>query len=191
MTEEIKPGYTRVTEIFKQWDRYGAKGIDAAIVAKKGILGTSVHEAIDRYLNGVPPEIVKATLTDKAMPYFESFLQWNDTVKPLYIEKEQRLYDDDMMITGKFDAIVQFPYSEEKCLVDYKTSAAEDVKLWPLQAMFYYYLAEKNKRVVSRRFIFLQLDREGDFPKVYEYKFSEPLWRVCQAAWMCYRYLNS
>jgi hypothetical protein len=179
----IKPGYTRVSTILQQWDTYGH--IDQDVLQNKCRIGTNVHEAIAGHGSGIytPLDCVEEG-------YFASYLKWAEAVKPTYIQSEQRYYCDDMHITGQIDAIIKMPGDERPMLLDYKTSAAESPKMWPLQACYYYYLCVHNGLELSPRLLFLQLQRNGDVAKIYEYTYSQRLWQVCVAAWTTYRYLN-
>lgn len=181
--EEIKEGYTRVSSILQQWDTFGH--IDKEVLARKAALGTRVHEAIDDHHEGIytPLEYAEAG-------YFDSYCKWEEEVKPKIIHNEARYYCDKLMITGQVDAIIEMPGDKLPVLVDYKTSANESPKMWPLQACYYYYLAKENGVELSTRLIFLKLDRAGDFPKVCEYRYSKKLWEVCLSAWTTYRYFK-
>jgi hypothetical protein len=187
MSEFIKPGYTRVTEIFRQWDTYGKKGIDPSVRDRKGVIGSTVHTAIDHFLAGIPPTFNQ----DREERYFESFLRWFEVTKPNIVEKEERLYCDDLMITGKYDALVKFPNETELLLIDYKTSAQEDEKLWPLQGCFYHYLAKKEGKNISDRVLFIKLTDDGSAPRAFEYVVTKDLLEICKAAVKTYRYMMS
>ena len=50
--EIIRPGYTRVSEIVRDPEKY--KGVDPAIVAAKGEIGSKVHRTIYEYEQGLP-----------------------------------------------------------------------------------------------------------------------------------------
>ena len=182
--EQIKAGYTRVSSILQQWDTFGH--IDKTTLLSKAELGTRVHEAIDSHHKGL-----YMPLDDKANWYFESFVRWEKSIKPKIVRNEERYYCDKMMITGQIDALMEIPGESKPVLVDYKTSACESAKMWPLQACFYHYLVEKAGIDVSDRMLFVQLDRHGELPKVHEYMYTKQLWNICQAAWLTYTYLKS
>lgn len=180
----IKEGYTRVSAILSQWDRFGH--IDQEIVARKADIGTEVHDAIKADYEGI-----YRPLSEKAEPYFESFLSWQKESKVVFSDVEQRLYDDALKITGAMDAIAVFPGSSERVLIDFKTSANEDKKFWPLQAGFYSMLARANQIDISNRVVFVKLSRDGSLPKVCEYIIDDQILLVCMSALNTYRYINS
>jgi len=181
--EDIKPGYTRVSEILSQWDRFGH--IDKEVLQRKAQIGTNVHKAIEDHHNDMCPILEKAE-----EGYFESYKKWFESTNPQILNLEKRFYSDSMMITGQVDAIIRFPHSEDSILVDFKTSASESPKIWPLQAGFYRMLAEENNLVLSDRLIFLRLKRDGQAAHVHEYVYSKSLHRICISALVCYRHLN-
>jgi len=182
--DQIKQGYTRVSSILGQWDTFGH--IDKAVLQNKADLGTRVHEAIDNHHKGL-----FVPLDDKANWYFESYIRWDRLTNAKIVKNEERYYCDKLMITGQIDALIELPGESKPVLVDYKTSANESPKIWPLQACFYHYLVTQTGLDISDRLIFLKLDKNGELPKVYEYKYTKQLWSICHSAWLTYTYLNS
>ena len=182
--EDIKPGYTRISSILAQWDKFGH--IDKAVLENKAALGTRVHDAIKNVHSGI-----YTPLDDAANGYFESFLKWQKETKIEIVSSEERFYCDKLMITGQVDALAAIPGEEKFVLIDFKTSAQESPKMWPLQGGFYYYLASLSGKTLSTRILFVKLDKMGNLPSIYEYEFTKSLWNVCIAAWTCYRHLNS
>lgn len=182
--DEIKKGYTRISSILQQWDTFGH--IDKTMLMNKAELGTRVHEAIDSHHKGL-----FVPLDDKANWYFESYMRWEKSVKPKLVRNEERYYCDKLMITGQIDALIEIPGETKPVLVDYKTSANESAKMWPLQACFYHYLVTQSGLDISDRLIFMKLDKTGAMPKLFEYKYSKQLWHVCEAAWLTYTYLKT
>jgi len=180
--EDIKDGYTRVSAIISQWDKMS--NIDPMVLERKTALGTNVHKAISDHYNGIP-----SVLTDEeGGKYFSSFLIWNEANKPVPVRIEERLYDDDLMITGCLDAILKFPDSDEIILIDWKTSYNADKLNWPLQASFYLSLLAKNGIHGLTKARFIKLDKLGDMPKEFEFIQSEYLLQTCRAAYITYMY---
>lgn len=200
--DTIKEGYTRVSDILGQWSREAEDENGRAIVAKKmsgsnqwidiqvldnkAEIGTCVHDAIKNHIDGV-----FTPLNGVSESYFDSYLAWEKAANFKLVNREERYYCDKLMITGQVDAIITLPGDELPCIVDFKTSANESPKIWPLQASFYHYLAEESGLKLSNRMLFIQLSKKGFIPKVYEYTFSKDFWNVCMSAWTCYRHLNS
>jgi hypothetical protein len=179
----IRDGYTRISSILGQWDKFGH--IDPAVLAHKAEIGTRVHEAIEAHISGAPD------IGDfEGRGYFESYLKWQEKSGVVTVQTEQRLYCDKLKITGAVDALVKFPGGEALTIVDYKTSAQEAPKTWPLQGCFYHYLATVNDIPTCPRIIFLKLDKKGGEAKAFEYFYSKQLMNTCLSALNCYRWLN-
>lgn len=179
----VKDGYTRISSILAQWDKFGH--IDPQVLAKKCAIGTEIHSCIENYTQHGIESVAKD------YGYFDSYRIWAKDSEIINVSAEQRLYCDRLKITGCLDAIIKFPGKGELVIVDYKTSAQESPKTWPIQACFYHYLAIQNGIPVGDRVIFLKLDKEGKLPKVFEYHYSTQLMNVCMSALNCYRWLNS
>jgi hypothetical protein len=198
--EIIKEGYSRVTDILGIWNTIFMENgevigksfagsrfkIDIDVLDNKANIGNNVHKAIEAHLDGF-----SVPLGEREQLYFDSFRAWYDKSGCEVVEKEERYYDDELMITGKIDALVKFPNNDELILLDFKTSAQESPKIWPLQATMYYYLLKKNGKTVSDRLLFLKLDRYGKKAKLFEYKFIPELFNVCLAACTCNHYIKS
>ncbi len=181
MLEEIRPGYTRVSTILSQWDKFS--GILPEILENKIRIGTNVHKAIDAFHLGLLVE-----LADDEQPYFNSFFGWYNEVKYQCMQSEKRLYDDSLKITGELDALVKLGDSKELTLLDWKCSYSEDPINWPLQGAFYIYLLRQNGHEnVSDVCMFVKLSKESVLPKVFEYDTSNLL-PICKAAVQTYEY---
>jgi len=181
--EIIKEGYTRVSSILSQWDRFGK--IPRHILENKQQIGTLIHEAINAHSIGAFLPV------DSSIDgYFQSFLEWQKLSKFNLIFPEQRFYCDKLKITGKIDAIAVSSQGE-LFLIDYKTSASKDARMWQLQGCFYHYLATINKLNLSKRFFFVQLFKDGSPGQAHEFFISNPIANVCKAALLSYRYLNN
>lgn len=179
----IREGYTRVSEILAQWDRFG--GIDPDVLAKKAALGTAVHNAI-----GADSSDIYMPLEDAEKGYFESFQKWKKLVSAEVVEAEVRLYCEQLKITGCIDALVKLPITDQLVIVDYKTSVSESEKIWPMQGAFYHYLATRNGRKPSPNMMFIKLNKDGLHPKVYTYFFSTHLMNVCVSAYTTFMYFK-
>lgn len=158
----IKEGYTRVSEILSMFKDFSS--IPPDVLENKCRIGTEVHEHIDDVFYGIefPPK-------PECLGYVESFLTWRAEAKPKVFQHEQRLYCDELKITGQIDAIVSFEGEDTLHIMDWKTSHSEDKLMWPLQAAFYHYLCTNNSIKVEPVVKFLRLDKQGKKPKVHEY----------------------
>ncbi len=180
----IKSGYTRVSSILGQWDKFGH--IDKKILESKCALGTAVHNHIQNRCDGI---VTPSALDEQG--YVDSWDLWISLANPTFVHTELRLYDDVLHITGAIDAIIQLPGSDELIIVDYKTSASPNPKTWALQGNFYHYLCRQNDINLGNRILFLQLKKTGKLPKLFEYEYTKEMWAMCMSAYHCYRYMNS
>lgn len=180
----IKSGYTRISDILQIYQDFS--NIPQDVLRLKAELGTEVHNIIDASFEGlyIQPD-------SKASGYVESFEKWKEETGVKVLLHEERFYCDVLKITGKPDAVVQFPNSEDTVLVDFKTTVAENAKFWTLQGSFYHYLCEKNGVSLGPRMIFLRLDKFGNLPKAHEYLHSNQTLNLCMSALNLYRYLKS
>lgn len=180
--EEILPGYTRVSEVLSIFQNYAA--VDRAKLKKAQDVGTVVHHAIESYFKG---EFVP--LYGKLTPYFDSFLQWvgKQPVKPLICE--QRIYDHDLMITGRVDLLCEM--DGIVVLVDFKTGSWAHPEIWKLQATFYRELIRmKTLEYSPNHYLYIQLKSDGSEPTLFpmEYRHTDML--ACHAALVAYRWFR-
>jgi hypothetical protein len=191
MEEEIKEGYTRVTDILGKYSGFD----DAPEYVKeraqiKGIIGEKTHEAIKMYYDCIPI----GPLDDDVQPYFDSFLLWNQDKKPVPMYLEERYYDDHLKITGKIDAVMHIGNRDELILVDWKTTCYFTKKTsisWLCQGVFYIHLLEYNLIPnVSNDFIFLQLSGKGEYPKERKFTYTADHMSDCMALLQGHRKFN-
>ena len=167
--------YARVSEILSPFVNF--QGIPPEVLERKAIIGTHVHKAIEQEIEGDFP-----TVFPHEVGYFQSFEKWRNVVSPNFVRNEMRCYCHEKMLTGCIDALVKLDGEKEAILVDWKTSAVESPITWPLQGHMYTYLLQQNGFTVAPRFLFVKLDKSGNMPKVFEYKFnSNTLQRCFQA----------
>jgi len=135
--------YVRVSEILARLQSYA--DVDPEVLEAKAKIGTNVHKAIVQDCAG---EFVVLE-SDRAHAYFESYKLWKYNRKNTVIHQIPRLYCDKLMITGECDGILEsgFPYFEK--LIDWKCSASPNIKIWNMQAHFYWYLLKENGYEVS------------------------------------------
>lgn len=180
--EEIKKGYTRVSQIIGQWNQYSH--IDPHVLANKCRIGTEVHEKITAEIEGIFLEI-----GEDGKGYVESWMEWKESHSSTlnYLETEKRFYCHDLKITGAVDAVVEI--GDLLVIVDYKTSATANKKIWALQASFYHYLV--NKEMQTDPYVwFVHLKKDGKKARNVEIHCTEDLWEVAKSAFHTYRYFN-
>lgn len=167
--------FARVSEILRQFSDFSQ--IDPAVLANKCRIGTNVHEAIaDDIEQRFPcPDA-------DAMGYFNSFSAWNDQLKPVFLQSEQRYYDHEKMITGQIDALIRLRGWNLPVLVDFKTSAQESKETWPMQAHLYNFLLKANGIAVNPTYLFVKLNKMGRLPEVFEYAWDQNIHAKCMNA---------
>jgi hypothetical protein len=166
--------YARVSEIIKPFVDFS--GIDEGVLSRKAELGTRVHEAIQQEING---ELNYLPRQEEG--YLVSWKRWRDAVNPEFVQTEQRYFDDQRMITGCVDAIMRLPSTDLPVIADWKTSANESPNSWPLQGHLYFYLA-CGEHQLQKRFLFVKLDRNGNLPQVFSYKYDPARMSQCMSA---------
>lgn len=154
----MKDNYTRVTQILGAFS--GMEAIPKDIFQAACERGTLVHDHIDAYIEELPSLEIPSHIEG----YMQSFKIWASN--KAFVKKPDRLYCDELMITGEIDAI----YEERGhlVLVDFKTSVKEGCT-WKHQASAYSYLLKKTGIPIIRT-EFVKLDKKGVEPRVYEYE---------------------
>jgi hypothetical protein len=145
--------------------------IDPDVLKAKQELGKNVHLAIEAHNQGL-----FAPLTKRERPYFDSWQRWHETTQMTPHQEELRLYDDQLRITGCFDAV--YRAGSSLILVDYKCTAAPSDS-WEYQGAFYWHLARINGIELDPRYLFLQLLPTGKIASCYSFKRSETVWQEC------------
>lgn len=181
--EEIKAGYTRVSEVLSMYTNF--QSIPPDVLQKKSELGTAVHKVINAYLEDIP---TIAPL--EAEGYVQSFEKWFNFVRPEVVHTEHRMYCDEYMLTGAFDASFIMPGEELRTIVDWKTTASSHDPIWRMQAGFYHYLATLETHLYSDRVLFLKLDKNGNNPLVKEFTIDEWMYELCLNSLEIYRYFE-
>lgn len=184
--DTIKSGYLRISEVLSRLrDR---SGINPLVLADKQDIGTEVHHNIHMDSLGIPAEFnmfpVRNPMTgyinreeERGEGYFNSYLLWKKENKPRYSIMEQRLYCDDIMITGQIDAIMV--KDTGLCLIDFKCSHTADEEIWEMQGHFYLYLLKINGIETDVNFSFLKLDKSGKKPIEYNFTYNKNVLSRC------------
>lgn len=179
--------HMRVSEILARLQNFSR--IDQAILEAKAEIGTNVHKAITLDAQGQPIQ----ELTQREMAYYKSYEMFRDNYKPSYIMLESRFNEDNLMITGEIDALAKV--NNDIVILDWKTSATANKKIWEMQAHFYWYILNANKIPVSNTMFWVhlrqdkvkQVDEDGvqilDWTgsPIIEYEAREP--KILQFTW--------
>lgn len=167
--------YARVSDILKPFNNF--VGIPEDVLNRKAKIGTTVHHAINQEIQGQLP-----VLSIDEQGYFKSFYKWQSTLNPIFIESEMRYCCDKEMLTGGIDALVKLEGEDKAILVDWKTSSQENPITWTMQAHLYHYLLVESNKMVSDRMLFIKLNKKGDLPKVFQYRFDQKIMDNCLLA---------
>jgi hypothetical protein len=191
---DIDPKWIRVSHILAmipsqspdgKWG-YPMYNINEGVLQRKADLGTSVHKAIKAH---VMNEFIP--ITDKEEKYFESYLKWEKATCLQPVDPEKRLYDQHMNLTGCIDMLANFKGSASLFITDFKCTVAADSTKWPIQAALYKLLADLNNIKVDNTALFVQLDSNGDMPKVHKYEVDKKLISTAISWYNAYCYLTA
>jgi len=131
--ESIREQFTRVTSIFSPYVSFDH--INPVTLHNACERGTRVHllcelHMLDEYF----PEPDESLLG-----YLNSFRGWYDKMVDKLISTEQRIYNDELMLTGAIDIVCAIRGSTTPVIIDIKTPATES-KTFRLQLAAYKYL---------------------------------------------------
>lgn len=168
MSEEIiRPGFTRISAISNAYAGYSA--VPPHVLENARLRGVAVHRLIDKWLDDVPGFV------GELKPYLDSFQQfWEPYEDSEILLKEHRLYEDNLMITGKCDLLARM--NGVVTLVDWKCTYKK-AKHWQIQAAGYHLLATYCFVMPDRieKIMFVRLRKDGKFPEVIEYEIEHDI----------------
>lgn len=157
-----------------------AKRSRYAISKQATDIGTSVHNAIEDYINTGK----KATLTnEKAKLSFSSFFKWADENKFKPLETEVFVWSDKMNCAGTFDCVGNI--HGVKFLIDFKTSKGFYEPSMPLQLSAYAKAYEERTKNKIEGIGILRLDKTTGMPFFKDYtderkKYTKMFWCLSQ-----------
>jgi len=172
MIEHNGKKYARVTEVLSQ--ESNLDGIDPAIIQNKARIGSNVHAAIHELIQGECPILDRDEIL-----YFKSFKKWADHIRPVFVESEIRRYNEEKMLTGCIDAVIQLHGKDERIIVDYKTSSQVNSSYWSKQAHLYAFLLRGTCSQISDTYFFLKLDKYGELPQLVKFKYDANVHKEC------------
>ena len=182
--------YLRVSEILGRLQTFAH--IDENVLKAKTDIGTNVHRAIVEDTIGDFPMLK----TERAAAYFGSYEMWKAKEKPVFKMQVPRLYDDELMITGEIDGLIETTRHNLPVLIDWKCSATASEEIWEMQAHFYLYLLQRNNIDVCKdKMIWVNLREKKTYidggsegksvkyspvaPKIYEFSYNENTMSRC------------
>lgn len=168
---EIKPGYSRVTQVIGYWNDFSS--IPQDVLSKAADRGTRVHKYCEEYCRLF--QIFGTAFFDKegvdadCKPYVISFINWFDKMVVRVTLQEERLYDDEYMVCGKPDFVGELVGDNGyTSLIEIKTPQ-QHKKSWAVQTAGYCRLLHVNGMQVPRRRLALILDKDGGPARIVEY----------------------
>jgi hypothetical protein len=191
--DELDPRWIRVSSILQMIPTKGEHGkwgfpmqqINPIVLENKANLGTSVHGAISCHIKD---EFF--VLDQKEEKYLTSYLKWEKRACPHSIETEKRFFYEPMRLTGCVDMIAKLTESGKPRLIDFKCTLAPDHVKWPIQAALYHFLANMNGVYLDDKAIIIQLNPDGDFPKIHEYEITKEISQAALSFYNAYIYLT-
>lgn len=175
-----RENYPRVSDILAAWADFSA--VDPIVLQKAQERGTDVHAYCTAFAKGLwaidPEEHLKG--------YVDSFKLWYDENVEELISAEERLYDDSLLFSGKYDMVVRLKGEEEPTLIDLKTSASYQ-KDWPVRLAAYLHLLTLNKKNVFNA-LSIRLKKDGKKPCVKPFGDCNPYYKIFLAALTTYDY---
>lgn len=172
MIERDNVRYSRVSSILGYFYPYKSS-VPKKKIEHKRIIGSSIHLAIEKIVTDDLPEITKHD-----RPYFRSFLQWQEAIQPIFSHCEQRIFDEDLKITGRIDALVIISGERLPILLDFKCIDIE-MESWKYQAHFYKLLLNRAGFSTGNRMLFLGLSGKGKIAKGYNYDYNPRIEARC------------
>lgn len=156
--------YTKVTTILNPFSGYDS--VPSEILKRAQEKGTAVHKLIQTFLENDDVDLMVDLLdAHKWVWYLDSMKAfWNYSWEILCMES--RFYNDQYMITGQADLIVET--REGNVLIDWKTSCKPN-PTWHAQGSAYSWLA-KQKGFEVDEIWFVKLDKIGKAPQVHKFK---------------------
>lgn len=157
----------RVTQVLSLFQNLWK--IPEEVLARKGQIGRSLHEAIFDYLFADPGNMI-THLEREHYPYLKSFSEWATTQKFNIKIFEERFTDEKLGFTGQPDAV--FEMDGTSFLYDFKTSLKDDPVSWRLQGTAYIHLLRSAGHNISDTFFFLKLRKDSKRADTYSYKYT-------------------
>lgn len=170
-----------VTTLMKPLTEPYFQSIDQDVLARAADRGTVIHNAVENYAKFEIEDI-----DPMYAGYFEGFKTWWDLRKPEPIAMESRVYHKILRYAGTVDLLCIL--DGELTLVDYKTSAQANGKLWSIQLEGYDRAYESHGIKIKNRVI-LHLGKDGRHQEI-PFKRDTKNWVLFTALLTVYNYTH-
>ena len=168
-----REGYLRVTEVLWPYSNLGM--VDPKVLQHAADRGTKVHKICE----GIASGLGEHGVDEECWGYVQSFKKWWGDGRQV-IEMEKRFWDDELLLTGQVDFILEEPAGLVIC--DLKTSSAPS-KTWIAQGCAYAYLAKQAGYDING-IQFIHLNKHGKEPKVHSYEYDEDFFFACLTVYL-------
>lgn len=199
---DVRDTYPRVSDIIAKQNMDAFVGIPVDTLAKAAERGDKVHAYCTAWAKNLWIDVAE----EEYKPYVDAFINWAEENIDTVIYAEERLYDDDLRFSGKFDMIAKMKSDNKIKLLDIKTSCIKS-KTWPVQLAAYAHLCTKNDYLfdnimnVHLKKIKAAIYEEIEGKKVMtsppqvrlcvsEYEDATPYWEIFSSALKCYDYFD-
>jgi len=145
--------------------------VDRELLVPAAERGTEVHQAIEARIHGQSiPYFLMDTSSDTIDGYLDSWSHWWNTSQHIFkdadLVTEERLYCDELKITGAIDLIAKLP--DRTYIFDWKSSSRPQ-NHWRLQGAAYRYLCEVNGYASVDNVLFVHV-KKGKKPSLKKYE---------------------
>lgn len=167
---------------------YPMQAIDQGVLQRKADLGSSVHAAIAAHCRD---EFMPVNAKEEG--FLGSYLKWEKEMNLEPRLMEVRYYHESMKLTGCIDMLGSLPNQkpEEYYIIDFKCTVSADAVRWPIQAALYHLLCKARNIQVEKTALFVQLDPNGELPKVHKYVITDTLMAAAISWYNAYNYLTN
>jgi hypothetical protein len=130
--------------------------------------GTAVHDLIEDYIKFGINKTTGRDYNDQIKNAFEAFLQWEKDNQIKWIESELKVYDTEIYVAGKMDALCY--YNDEVYVIDFKSSKGfYDGFDLQIASYTYLYNSMEASTVKVNHCGILRLDKETGLPEFKDY----------------------
>lgn len=174
MSDDILPGFTRISAISGAFSGYGS--IPRIILDNAAARGCQIHDIIKDVILNIPVDgeryIYRGVREQNLTGYMTSFWKFWRPYEDSLATFPDRMYDNLHMLTGEVDLITTI--NGERVIIDWKCTNCSS-PAWDIQGNGYSMIYENLYEQVIDKILFVRLDKEGADPEVIEIKHDTDL----------------